>query len=612
MAKKGNQIRDGFTQVEDALYTAMQEFCRLRLAGETVPDALQKQMTNAFKPGGAIRTKPKIIAVDNAGNPIDLIKYEEILVTHGNNIEDLVREVAFKEDPNGELWNTYTAINTSLFGKPASSKGPDTSEGGGTYLGLKTKTSPSRTIEYTLAQNEEPTEQRLTEIAKKLTTEAILAPTSLGFTYTVDGTFWGVDFIVPGAAPGSKNSKYFAQLRYKGTREDTSIFKSKNPNDFYAKEIIIAGFTPRVANKAVQIEHGAQAGAIAPAEVFIKRMEDFAKKSLDYTDTLLRGINDKTSERYRELNALKRQIESSVNAMKVDLKVLKTLGGLVDEGFPDATTLEIVEFYRDLVKQGKDLGFHVIYRDQNNKLSYREVKVSAEVEALLKSGKSLFLGRAFSNNMKGQIEKFILANLTKHLLEEGSSTILTAYVMGAMKGLFGGNKNERSKRVAKTAKRDKGKKQFVKFADSRKIPGATGKKPKRINPRRSSRKPETVYHQSFPSPQSQTVQQTDLLAKINRDIRGAVIDSMKRPALVNRTGRFAASVEITGLTDTQNVMILNYIYRRNPYSIFSVRDGRAPWNTPPNRDPERIIYEAIMQLTNSYGISGKAIVLKER
>ena len=77
-------------------------------------------------------------------------------------------------------------------------------------------------------------------------------------------------------------------------------------------------------------------------------------------------------------------------------------------------------------------------------------------------------------------------------------------------------------------------------------------------------------------------------------LKEAVIDEMYYPRLQNRTGKFAASARIMGVSPAG---ALAYTYRKNPYRVFSTTGGTAPWNSPTDRDPGFIITQAINSIT---------------
>lgn len=91
---------------------------------------------------------------------------------------------------------------------------------------------------------------------------------------------------------------------------------------------------------------------------------------------------------------------------------------------------------------------------------------------------------------------------------------------------------------------------------------------------------------------SATANKSELLGIINANLRRAVIGNMRYPALINRTGRFASSVEALDIVN--NIVKTRYQYR--PYMVFEQRRGKAPWNDRIERDPVNIINNAIRDI----------------
>lgn len=87
-----------------------------------------------------------------------------------------------------------------------------------------------------------------------------------------------------------------------------------------------------------------------------------------------------------------------------------------------------------------------------------------------------------------------------------------------------------------------------------------------------------------------------LIGIINAKLRLAVIKNMGTPSLVNRTGTFASSVFIKGITKTEHDMVLKYTYRRDPYVVFEQELGKAPWNSVVQRDPKSIIEASLRDI----------------
>lgn len=95
---------------------------------------------------------------------------------------------------------------------------------------------------------------------------------------------------------------------------------------------------------------------------------------------------------------------------------------------------------------------------------------------------------------------------------------------------------------------------------------------------------------------------TSLIPLINSRLRERVIANMRFPALVNRTGTFAASAVVTGVQTTpKGYPSFAMSYDKNPYGVFDRRIGALPWATP-SRDPYTIIERSLREVLNSIGV----------
>ena len=83
------------------------------------------------------------------------------------------------------------------------------------------------------------------------------------------------------------------------------------------------------------------------------------------------------------------------------------------------------------------------------------------------------------------------------------------------------------------------------------------------------------------------------VAMINKRLPEKVRENMGEPRLVNQTGRFANSVKIQDVNITrQGHPSFGYTYEKDPYQVFEVGTGPAPWATS-QRDPRRLIDRSI-------------------
>lgn len=87
-----------------------------------------------------------------------------------------------------------------------------------------------------------------------------------------------------------------------------------------------------------------------------------------------------------------------------------------------------------------------------------------------------------------------------------------------------------------------------------------------------------------------------LAALINTKLPNVVRKNMGPPGLVNRSGRFAASAEVTEVSKTkQGFPSIGFTYERNPYQIFEPGAGRPPWASN-DRDPRKVIDQSIREI----------------
>lgn len=88
-----------------------------------------------------------------------------------------------------------------------------------------------------------------------------------------------------------------------------------------------------------------------------------------------------------------------------------------------------------------------------------------------------------------------------------------------------------------------------------------------------------------------------LKATLNRRLPAEVRRNMGRPALINRTGRFSDSVQITSLRQAQKTIVGEYTYQLDPYSTFE-NNGSRQW--PTGYNPKPLITKSIRNLAAGY------------
>jgi hypothetical protein len=579
-----------------------------KLTGADTDDAFIEsfidQIRNDVKVGTVgTKTTPNLMPVDSKGNPISFDKGSLLISQHANNIENLVQQISFISDPSGEKWKKVSGTLTSISG----GKGTKGVQAGGPYTVERRKVDPTRiiTASSALSLETEANKAILKNDAITSIKEGISNGSLPSLTYTPKGTLYAVDYEITGVSAGEDNSRYIVVLVIEANHY--SVVNTRDPANYTVTVRQGAAYVAGSSGGGIDIEHGI-ADAYRPAKEYVDRVENLATAASTYLDEQITR-NHNNPEIAKSLNKIKNSLDESVKEMRIQLQALQLATRMIGETFPDATFDELIAFYTNLVRQGKDLGFHVVYRDAQNSLTYRNIKVDANIELLLKSGKLFFPGRSYLNQFKGNLEKYFKNSLPKLLVFKRSPSAISTHLINALRGVLTGNAKNKHKKspLLPTKSSYASGKNFVSFNKSK---GIKGGKPAKTPPKVSKAPPKREAPEYLGAPPS-TLQNTDLLALINKDIRDAVIDNMKRPALENRTGRFASSVKILGMTPYQNNYIVSYVYRKNPYSIFSTTGGRAPWNTPPNRNPETIIQKAIVELANRYNLTGMGFIMKE-
>lgn len=92
-----------------------------------------------------------------------------------------------------------------------------------------------------------------------------------------------------------------------------------------------------------------------------------------------------------------------------------------------------------------------------------------------------------------------------------------------------------------------------------------------------------------------------LLGILNQRLPETVRKNMKVPALENRSGRFAESVEVTDISKTpKGFPSIGYTYARDPYQVYE--GGSANPRATPERDPRILIDRSIREIAAEYAM----------
>ena len=174
---------------------------------------------------------------------------------------------------------------------------------------------------------------------------------------------------------------------------------------------------------------------------------------------------------------------------------------------------------------------------------------------------------------------------------KGSNSIreqaIQVATMVAVAGLSKGKVSKKSSKPKSVPKRPS-KKENVKAA------GATASAIKSTG--RTNREPRGKRTASRKSGNKQNVSPFSYMAMINKKLPQTVRKNMGDPALDNISGRFANSVRVQNVNMTkQGHPSFGYTYAKNPYQVFEVGTGSAPWATPA-RDPRKLIDRSIREV----------------
>ena len=98
------------------------------------------------------------------------------------------------------------------------------------------------------------------------------------------------------------------------------------------------------------------------------------------------------------------------------------------------------------------------------------------------------------------------------------------------------------------------------------------------------------------------MQPLQLIGLINKSLPDTVRKNMQAPGLQNRTGRFAESVKLTDVVQTgKGFPSFGYTYQKNPYQVFEMGSGQAPWASA-ERDPRKLIDRSIREIAAQFAI----------
>lgn len=198
-------------------------------------------------------------------------------------------------------------------------------------------------------------------------------------------------------------------------------------------------------------------------------------------------------------------------------------------------------------------------------------------------------------SLLGQLKEYFQTYIEKNYLKiQGSDDIETAFKKVVVTNFLKVKKNSRVKTSSKLEK----KTQIKEKSKSGKVKTSIQRK-KAINSTLSSGIDTGKSSQTIKPPQHKkqvsTLNLTALKAQINARLSMTVIKNMGTPALENRTGRFARSVQVTDVIQTaKGFPSIGYDYQKYPYQTFE--PGYAQGSA--QRDPRTLIDRSIREIAS--------------
>ena len=218
---------------------------------------------------------------------------------------------------------------------------------------------------------------------------------------------------------------------------------------------------------------------------------------------------------------------------------------------------------------------------------------------LKKSYTAIMSGQLAEINMQdAQQEKAALAELiasvekeySSIVTQEGSDSLLEAIESVAVKGNFKGKHLKHVKGV---------KPKLVSKSQGSGTSKQTRKQKNSIGIISGSAAPKIKQQKTKRGISSSPLR---LIGLINKELPDTVRKNMQEPGLQNRTGRFAESVKLTDVIQTpKGYPSFGYTYQKNPYQVFEMGRGQAPWASP-ERDPRKVIDRSIREIAAQFAI----------
>ena len=308
------------------------------------------------------------------------------------------------------------------------------------------------------------------------------------------------------------------------------------------------------------------------------------------------------------IKALNKKLKELNRGSKSERELINARKGFLDIGHDEESSValqraakvnEAMEIIKGLDGGGalaqqviKELDAQIKWQFNRDKIGPPKDKIGVSMESKALNRASMTKGEI--DNLNKSLQQVCDRIGTEWATLEGSDSPVTRRqkkVLLAMKKPLEGNKNIKLKGFD-TAIKESAKKASISVAkrkSTKKIfsDGKSGNTPK------TSSKPVRRSLASSP---------LRLIGIINKSLPDVVRKNMQRPGLQNRTGRFAESVKLTDVIQTPKGMpSFGYTYAKNPYQVYEMGVGSAPWATP-ERDPRKLIDRSIREIAAQFAL----------
>jgi len=276
----------------------------------------------------------------------------------------------------------------------------------------------------------------------------------------------------------------------------------------------------------------------------------------------------------------------------------------LDKALADLKLQIDLEHVRKVDWQSKTLKDERVVKTDAESYFFNQARAGAPEKAGIKGGVSeTSIGKKIENLLK-EYKKILKEEYNNKALADrkGSQTMLQAAQAMILYTAIDKINKKTLKVSTKLAKPIKGKKQ-----NKVKAPSITFKRGhKKMRPNTVGLGNAKPGMKKIPNPPRMNSESgtslAPLIALLNSKLPETVARNMGPPGLENQTGRFASSVRVTDVSRTaQGFPSVGYDYRRNPYQVFEMGSGQAPWASP-DRDPRKVIDQSIREIAAQFAI----------